>query len=336
MPRSRKDRSVTRGDHASKLKGSQLDARCRPERLPIERKRSVLKGVAAQCRWPAPAIGQHSSAPRLAFELLCLSADRDNIADSRTDIGAPILRRCDAVSPPKSRIALPSLPSSPTKQSRRWFSPVPRLTASAHRGGSIRSFLCRRHGLQRESRVPSDLAFIVDELTLPKANAYFVARRGSGGRDAFTRCTDDKSIPAEILPTARALNVCAGFQSMKPPEVVSEAGERGAHLLAMVDGNAGRDVARLPGLFRRQLLTALMCAVAASPATDSRRSEQPFWNEQHSSARELHDAARCFAQVQGFAGIDSHHDQVGVASIGDADDLGARPATRHKFTIIAT
>jgi len=81
-----------------------------------------------------------------------------------------------------------------------------------------------------------------------------------------------------------------------------------------------------------------MWSATAIGATDLRLSKQSFWNKQNGSLRELHDTTRRFAELlqRLVAGIDAHHDQIGIPGGDDTDEFDARPAGDHDVATIAT
>ncbi len=113
----------------------------------------------------------------------------------------------------------------------------------------------------------SDMAFIVDELTLPEAERVFLLLDDDRAAETLSHVapTTNRYL-LQVLPPARALDLLRRLPMDEAAEVVSEAGDDGERLLAMMSGTAATDVERLleyPEETAGRLMTTKFAAVPA-------------------------------------------------------------------------
>ena len=112
---------------------------------------------------------------------------------------------------------------------------------------------------------PSDLAFVLDELTLPEAERVFLLLDNDRAAETLSQVapTTNRYL-LQALPTARALDLLRRLPMDEAAEVVSEAGENGERLLGLMSASAAGDVERLleyPEQTAGRLMTTKFAAV---------------------------------------------------------------------------
>lgn len=114
---------------------------------------------------------------------------------------------------------------------------------------------------------PSDLAFVLDELTLPEAERVFALLDD----DLASATLAEVAVPTRrhLLETSPPAHVAAQLGRMPMDdvaEVVADAGDHGRELLALLPGGSARDVAQLleyPDDTAGRLMTSRFAAVRA-------------------------------------------------------------------------
>jgi magnesium transporter len=112
---------------------------------------------------------------------------------------------------------------------------------------------------------PSDLAFILDELTLPEAERVFALIDDDRAAEALSQVAPATN--RHLLQTStlsRAVTLLRRLPMDEVAEVVSEAGSDGARLLALMPGTTVRDVEQLleyPDKTAGRLMTTRFAAV---------------------------------------------------------------------------
>ena len=113
----------------------------------------------------------------------------------------------------------------------------------------------------------SDLAFVLDELTLPEAERVFLLLDDDRAAEALARVapTTNRHLLQVLSPT-RAVELLRRLPMDEAAEVVSEAGVDGARLLGMMSGAAASDVERLLGYADQTAGRLMTTRYAAVPA----------------------------------------------------------------------
>jgi magnesium transporter len=119
---------------------------------------------------------------------------------------------------------------------------------------------------------PGDLAFVLDQLTLPEAARVF--RLLDGDRAAETLAHVAPTTKQHLLHALRPAEVVDLLRRLpmdEAAEVVTEAGPGGHHLLGIMSGAAARDVERLleyPDQTAGRLMTTKFAAVATGTSVE--------------------------------------------------------------------
>ena len=140
---------------------------------------------------------------------------------------------------------------------------------------NIREALGQHDGAMHTAKVqallsgmhPSDLAFILDGLTLPEAERVFLMLDDGRAAETLSQVapTTNRYL-LQALPTEQALDLLRRLPMDEAAEAVSEAGENGERLLALMSAGAARDVERLleyPEQTAGRLMTTKFAAVPA-------------------------------------------------------------------------
>ncbi|MGE0451594.1 MAG: magnesium transporter [Vicinamibacterales bacterium] len=118
---------------------------------------------------------------------------------------------------------------------------------------------------------PSDLAFVLDELTLPEAERVFALLDDERASETLAEVAP--ATRRHLLETTPPTHVAAqlGLMSMDDAaEALADAGDRGRDLLALLPGGSARDVAQLleyPEETAGRLMTSRFAAVRAGVTT---------------------------------------------------------------------
>lgn len=155
---------------------------------------------------------------------------------------------------------------------------------------------------------PSDLAAILDELTLPEAERVFALLDDERAAEALTQAAP--ATRRHLIENSPPTHVAAQLGRMEmddAADVVSDAGEAGRELLALLPESSGRDVERLleyPEETAGRLMTSRLAAV--------RPGVTVAWTLEY-----LRIAARTVETVGTIYIVDAGMRLVGVCSVRD-------------------